>query len=196
MVLDELHGLVEVLQGRIEAHADSLQKSEALTRYALIDPLLRGLGWDTGDPGLMRVEHPLPKGAQKGFADYALLRNGSPHVIIEAKSLNTQLRDAAMQALSYCTALGFPYFAVTDGQRWELYETFRPVALPQKLVMKLDLKASAARTCLDALALWRPSVVGGHIQAEAAPVIGHTGSSETGSDLPDPEPNPIPLTET
>ena len=56
MVLEELHELVEALKARIDAHSVELQKSEALTRYALIDPLLRALGWDTADPSQVLVE--------------------------------------------------------------------------------------------------------------------------------------------
>ena len=173
MVLDDLYELIEKLQERIDVHAAALQKSEALTRYALIDPLLRGLGWDTGDPSQVLVEYRLPKGSQQGFADYALLlETGQPQIIVEAKSLNTPLPDAAMQALSYCTALGFPYFTVTDGRHWELYETFRAVPLAQKLVAQLDLTGSAADTCLQALALWRRNVVGGNVKVGAPPVVG------------------------
>lgn len=174
MVLEDLHELIETLQGRIDVHIADLQKSEALTRYALIDPLLRELGWDTADPNQVRVELPLAKGyAQQGFADYALLgTDGKPRVVVEAKSLGTSLQQAAMQALGYCNALGFPYFAVTDGRFWELYETFRPVPLPEKLVMKLDLKGPIARTCLDSMALWRSGVVDGSMVAGASPVVG------------------------
>ncbi len=50
MVLESLSDLVETLRARITAHARPLMKSEALTRYALIDPLLRELGWNTEDP--------------------------------------------------------------------------------------------------------------------------------------------------
>ena len=50
MILESLLELVETLKARIDAHGDQLRQSEALTRYALIDPLLRELGWDTEDP--------------------------------------------------------------------------------------------------------------------------------------------------
>ena len=39
MVLDELQELIETLQTRIGVHASALQQNEALTRYALIDPM-------------------------------------------------------------------------------------------------------------------------------------------------------------
>ena len=44
MVLDSLLELVETLRERIDEHRGALKQSEALTRYALIDPMLRELG--------------------------------------------------------------------------------------------------------------------------------------------------------
>ena len=56
MPLESLLELVETLRKRIDEHGAALRQSEALTRYALIDPLLRELGWDTEDPALVVPE--------------------------------------------------------------------------------------------------------------------------------------------
>ncbi len=168
MVLEELHELIETLQARIAEHASALQQSEALTRYALIDPLLRGLGWDTGDPSQVLPEFK----SGRGSADYALLgSDGKPVVIIEAKRLGRSLEDAVEQVINYCTREGYEFFAVTDGQRWELYETRRRGDIEEKLVVRLNLGDAPAKTCLDALALWRPSVIAGIIAAGATSVV-------------------------
>ena len=91
MVLEELHELIETLQARIDEHAPALQQSEALTRTTLVDPLLRGLGWDTTDPHHVFVEYR----TESGIVDYALLGgDGKPEVIVETKRLGTQLRSA------------------------------------------------------------------------------------------------------
>ena len=45
MPLEDLVATIEKLKGRIEKHRPLLVHSEALTRYVLIDPLLRELGW-------------------------------------------------------------------------------------------------------------------------------------------------------
>lgn len=50
MPLESLHSLVDTLKERIVEHGDVLKGNEWLTRYSLIDPLLRELGWDTADP--------------------------------------------------------------------------------------------------------------------------------------------------
>ena len=168
MVLDELHELIETLQARIDKHAPALQQSEALTRYALIDPLLRGLGWDTGDPKQVIPEYR----STAGSADYALFgQSNKPQVIIEAKKLGTQLDfKVRQQVTGYCQEEGIPYAVITDGRRWELYDVFKPVAMKDSIVVEIDLEGPTAKTSLDALALWRPSVAEGNIQVGATPL--------------------------
>jgi predicted type IV restriction endonuclease len=50
MQLDNLHTFIQTIVELADRHAEALRKSERLTQYALIDPLLRGLGWDTRNP--------------------------------------------------------------------------------------------------------------------------------------------------
>ena len=172
MILESLFELVETLKVRIDAHGDQLRQSEALTRYALINPLLRELGWDTGDPALVIPEY----NSGGGSADYALLGNGSPVVMVEAKRLGTLLQGSVVsQGIQYCLEEGTEHFAVTDGQRWEVYETHIPVPIDQKKVVDFDLKGQqSAEVCLNALALWRPSVLSGHVDQGHGSVIGLT----------------------
>ena len=89
MPLETLLELVQTLSHRIDRHGPALRQSEALTRYALIDPLLRELGWNTSNPDMVIPEYR----SGNGRADYALMNNGSPAMMVEAKSLGTPLRD-------------------------------------------------------------------------------------------------------
>ena len=170
MVLDSLLELVETLRERIDEHRGALKQSEALTRYALIDPMLRELGWDTDDPALVVPEYK----SGSGSADYALLENDRPLMMVEAKKLDTPLRDAVLsQGINYCLMEGTKHFTVTDGQRWEVYETHKPVPIDDKRIVAFDLKSqSPAEVCLKALALWRPSVESGHVATGSDPVAG------------------------
>ena len=129
MPMTDLLTLVTKLGSRIDDHRDAFKQSEALTRSALIDPLLRALGWDTEDPEAVVPEY----NAKAGRADYALLRDGSPAVMVEAKRLDTPLQGKVVeQGIGYCINQGVGYFAVTDGRRWRIYETHREVPLEQK----------------------------------------------------------------
>ncbi len=197
MPLDSLLELVETLRERIDEHGDALRQSEALTRYALIDPMLRELGWDTDDPAFVVPEYR----SGSGSADYALLDNASPLMMVEAKKLDTPLRDAVLsQGINYCLMEGTKHFTVTDGQRWEVYETHKPVPIDEKRIVAFDLKAqSPVEVCLQALALWRPSVESGHVAVGNAPVAGlDKDDSTTNGPPPPPSPNDHewkPLTE-
>lgn len=188
MPLESLLQLVETLRERISAHRAALSQSEALTRYALIDPLLRELGWETSDPNMVVPEY----SSGTGKADYALLSNGRPAMMVEAKKLGTRLRDVAGQGIQYCLIEGTPYFILTDGARWEIYETHRPVPIDEKRVVEFDLmNQSPADACLKVLALWRPSAQSGTVTEGSLPVL--TPALEIDSS---PTPIPIPVTET
>ena len=195
MLLESLLECVNEIRECIEAHGPSLRRSEAQTRYALIDPLLRELGWDIQDPALVVPEYQ----SGKVRADYALLGGGSPAMMVEAKSLDTPLGDVVRQGIGYCLEEGTPHFAVTDGSHWEVYETHRPVPIDQKRVVSFDLQSqSTAEVCLQALALWRPAVQSGHVAPGQAPVVGHP--EEVSEPVPSPPPVPDehewqPLTE-
>lgn len=180
MPLESLHLLVETLKERIDSHRTALTGSEALTRYALINPLLRELGWDTADPTQVIPEF----GSGKGRADYALLgREGKPAMMVEAKPLGASLRDTALtQGITYCIELGTKYFALTDGSRWEVYETFLQVAIDEKRIVEFDLSEQPpAEVCLRALALWRSSVDSGKAQPGRVPLT-----------MPESETTPMP----
>lgn len=176
MPFESLLKLAETLKERISVHNPALSASETLTRYALIDPLLRELGWDTSDPSAVIPEY---KTQQGGKADYALLSADKPAMIVEAKSLGTDLGAGVIkQVLEYAWwDEKIIHFAVTNGARWAIYERNSP-----KPIVAFDLsKDPLAEACLKALALWRPSVEGGSVAAGQPSVI---------------EPNPVVIIPT
>ena len=171
MPLESLLKLTETLKERACVHRETLSANETRTRYALIDPLLRELGWDTSDPSDVVPEY--RPGSKR--ADYALMSAGSPAIMVEAKKLGTPLGDEVLsQVLNYCTKEGVNHFAVTDGARWGIYKTFIPdTQIGQRQIVEFDLFAdSLASFCLKALALWRPSVEAGLVAPAKTPVIG------------------------
>ena len=189
MALESLLELVETLRERIDEHGTALRQSEALTRAALIDPLLRELGWDTENPALVMPEYRLGR----GYADYALLNDRKPMIMVEAKKLGTPLHDAASQGIGYCIEDGIAYFAVTDGRLWEIYETHKMAPIAEKLTVQFDITQSPPITCLKAMALWRPAVEHGSVITAETPLIERDGikhAAPKSSDLPTPEPTP------
>lgn len=168
MPLESLFTLVETLSDRIDKHGPALRQSEALTRYALIDPLLRELGWDTEDPNMVIPEYR----SGNGRADYALINDGSPAMMVEAKSLGTNLGGTVLsQGIQYCLEQGTRFFCVTDGRIWEIYETHKPVPIDDKRIVRFDVKDNPAQVGLNSLALWRHSIESGDIAAAQTPVV-------------------------
>lgn len=119
--LDGLLALVVKLQNRIKDHTQDL---EVNSRYSLVDPLLRELGWDTEDPDIVIPEYPIPskKGGENPHVDYALLSEKEPCLFIEVKVSSKLREEAAVQAHGYATQEGISNFAVTDGITWYIYE--------------------------------------------------------------------------
>ena len=181
MLLESLLGLVEKLGGRIETHGSPLRQSEALTRSALIDPLLRELGWDTEDPDVVVPEYR----SEAGSADYALFSDSSqpPAVIVEAKKLGERLDSrVALQGVNYCNVAGAPYFALTDGRTWKIYATFEQAPLEDRLITEFTIGGmDEADVSIKALALWRHNVASGSISTAQTPITG--GVSEASADV-------------
>ena len=185
MPMESLHTLVLTLRQRIERHRAALSSSEWLTRYTLIDPLLRELGWDTEDPELVIPEY----SSGGGRADYALLgETGRPAVIVEAKKLGEPLSLSVIsQVLNYCLIEGTAHFAMTDGRRWEIYETHKPVPISEKQVVSFDLlDTSPSDVCLKALALWRQNIASGQVGTAHMPIV--TPADDAAAVVQQPEP--------
>lgn len=186
MPLANLLSLVENIRPRIIDPDSALRQNEALTRSALIDPLLRELGWDTEDPALVRPEDKVPGGR----VDYTLYRDdGEPIMVVEAKRLGTPLRKGLKAAIAHTVQMRARYFSVTDGRRWEIYELRCGVSLGETPIAKFDLMdGSAAEACLKIAALSRSRVTSGRIGPEQAP-----GGVPASNRLAQPE-VPIPNT--
>ena len=141
MALDDLQDVIEKLQKMIETHRGYLSGDETRTRQVLIDPLLQELGWTISDPDTVELEYKV--GQQR--ADYALMSDGQPVAVIEAKSLGNSLKDSEKgQALVYALMAAISYAIVTDGDKWEMYDVFKQAALEECLLMKLELSQQPA----------------------------------------------------
>jgi hypothetical protein len=148
----ELLEAIERVRERIERHGSKLSQNEMLTRYALVDPILRALGWDTEDPEQVEPE---PR-TETGRPDYALKHDGKPIVMVEAKPLRSDLEKARGEGFRYCWQNKVPFYAITDGNVWELHD-LREMGGKEifRIQLKSDNPGDAAR---QLLALWRPAM--------------------------------------
>lgn len=197
MPLESLLSLLAQLKGRIEQHGPLLRQSEALTRYVLIDPLLRELGWDTEDPDKVRPEYR----DSGGSADYALFLENRPVALVEAKKLGEPLAAGIEQALNYCNRQGINYMIVPDGNHWEMYEVFRQARIEDRKLTSISVHGEGAyQSALKALHLWQPNLGSGTSISPPPELIIATTPVETyqpprvGDDSPIVTPPPTPPT--
>ena len=171
-MLDDLVSVIETLQQRIRDHGPALRENETRTRTALIDPMLTVLGWDTADPKLVTPEYRV----NVGWADYALEGPGNKRAaIIEAKRLGSIVENHLEQAVGYCIQQGIAYAGVTDGSHWQLYRTFEPVPMVEKLVLDVHISdAPAHESALKLLLLWRPNLASGKAIPAEVPILATT----------------------
>ena len=106
---------------------------EDQTRYALIDPIIRALDWDTSDPKECHPEYPrlYPEGRSDyclfGTPDVDAIGNNSvpPDVIIESKAFRTPLDEVVAQLQSYVEdepVMRNGVGVITDGGDWWIYD--------------------------------------------------------------------------
>ena len=81
----------------VEEHRDILTGNEAQTKSSLIEPVLRSLGWDDSDLTRVRKEYGTEVGTIKSGekVDYALIKDGKPVILVEAKRLDSALNDTS-----------------------------------------------------------------------------------------------------
>ncbi|RTQ53461.1 hypothetical protein EJV47_01605 [Hymenobacter gummosus] len=139
--------LISVIQSvRLQAvnNADLLKKNEAATRAALIDPILRALGWDTANVRMVEPEHVV---ANKQKLDY-LLKDaaGTVAVVIEAKCLHEQLDKLGHvgAAIGYAFSLKPRRLFITDGLQWHYYSPAHSQFHPMETINLQEADAATA----------------------------------------------------
>ena len=95
--------------------------TEQDTKNALIEPLLAAFGWPKDDLERVRAEY--RHTARSTPADYALMSQGRPVLLVEAKALDVATDDIRFvaQVLTYANMAGAEWALLTNGQQWDLY---------------------------------------------------------------------------
>jgi len=143
---------IEKVRDKISKYKSEVKKSEALTRYVLIDPILRVLGWDLECPDFVRPEFT----TEAGTPDYALLVEGKPYIMVEVKPLGGNLTAARDKGFNYCWKNRVPYYVITDGEIWELYDMSK---MGGEKIFSIDIsRDNLGDISRKLLALWRPAM--------------------------------------
>ena len=100
-----------------------LLSTEEATKHALLLPVLHALGWQIFNPAQVVPEYNADVTGKRGEkVDYAIMQDGVPILLIEAKAAHVELRTNHLAQLAR-------YFAVTDakigvlsnGLEWQFY---------------------------------------------------------------------------
>lgn len=116
---------------------------EQNTKAALIEPILRALGWDVEDVDEVRREY--RHTTRFNPADYAFMLLREPKLFVEAKALGENLDDEkwAVQVISYAATAGVPWVALTDGDEYRIYNALARVGIEDKLFRRARLSEDA-----------------------------------------------------
>lgn len=196
MALNELMETFETLKKRIEEHSDYLSGgggAETRTRQVLIDPLLKELGWDVGDPNQVELELPVdePWGRnRKLIPDYTLKHDGNVVAVVEAKALSKgKLNDANAQAYDYADSQGIKYAFATDGDEWRLIDVQGGGKREDRAETLFTITKDPPSACaLRALLLWNPNLGAEHGPVEAVEPVAIVENETEGLDEKTPPP--------
>lgn len=135
--------LIEVRK-RINGYREK-DTNEQNTKTALIDPILRALGWDVGD--LEEVFQEYKRKPKDKPVDYALLLLRTPKLFVEAKALGQNLDDRkwANQIMGYAGVAGVAWVVLTDGDEYRIYNAHATVPIEEKLFRTVRISDAGSR---------------------------------------------------
>ncbi|MEQ2454927.1 type I restriction endonuclease [Flavonifractor hominis] len=106
---------------RVDVLKDSISTEEA-TKTSLIMPFFSLLGYDVFDPSEFLPEFTADVGIKKGEkVDYAILQDGKPVIIIEAKSVQRNLEKHDSQLFRYFATTSAKFAILTNGIRYRFF---------------------------------------------------------------------------
>lgn len=129
---------------RVESLKDSLTTEEA-TKTSLIMPFFALLGYDVFNPDEFVPEFTADVGIKKGEkVDYAILNNGEPVILIEAKWVKEELQKHDSQLFRYFGTSKAKFAILTNGITYRFYtdleETNKMDEKPFLEINMLDVK--------------------------------------------------------
>ena len=134
MLLEEFVETIKVIRNRMVTHRDTLRENQIRTRMALVEPVLRALGWDTGDPAMVQPNHTATGPTGKTLAADLLLSSTTEGQKATGKK-KTMTNRAAIDVLplnhdpapdqwdnltELCQETKTIRAVVTDGNYWEI----------------------------------------------------------------------------
>lgn len=130
--------LEQTLKTVAERLGDGSWNIEEQVKISLIQPVLRALGWDVEGQKECKAEYPVGSGK----VDYALLDDGKPLVLVEAKRMGGVDTSGEEQLFGYGSNQGIPFLVLTDGNQWDFYLSMEQGRPEERRFWRLFLKQS------------------------------------------------------
>ncbi|EMF0558185.1 type I restriction enzyme HsdR N-terminal domain-containing protein, partial [Enterococcus faecium] len=121
MELEKFQDTLKQLGKRVVELKDSIGTEEA-TKTSLIMPFFAALGYDLFNPTEFVPEFTADVGIKKGEkVDYAIVLEGQPTILIEAKSINEQLTKHDSQLFRYFGTTVSKFGILTNGEEYKFF---------------------------------------------------------------------------
>lgn len=121
MELEKFQDTLKQLGKRVVELKDSIGTQEA-TKTSLIMPFFAALGYDLFNPTEFVPEFTADVGIKKGEkVDYAIVLEGQPTILIEAKSINEQLTKHDSQLFRYFGTTVSKFGILTNGEEYKFF---------------------------------------------------------------------------
>ncbi|MGD1120177.1 MAG: type I restriction endonuclease [Dehalococcoidales bacterium] len=161
---EEILKLCDRLRNTINEFSDEEDwHNELSTRYILIDPILRMLGWNTENPKQVRVSN-IVRLKPTRFSDYTLFDNGKAIACIEAKRYGIisfwrnlgvrELSKKLKQLTDYCKVEEARLGISTDGESWFIVDCKN-----KNRIEKIDLWDTSNNSFASTLLKLRPTKI-------------------------------------
>ena len=149
MALRDVEKAVQHGREVIETHFELVSEHEICTRYAIIDPIIWALGWETHNPFECEVEY---QRGRQGRVDYALFdREYKPIILVEAKRLDKRAIDFERQMAGYARGMKDGRCVLTDGQEWHIYDLSIRGRFKNKLMTTVDISEEGIKQTAQTL---------------------------------------------
>jgi hypothetical protein len=136
----EIKEKIQALSDRAETLVNQIKTEEA-TKQSLILPFFQMLGYDVFNPLEFCPEFDADYGVKKGEkVDYAILINGTPTILIEAKECNDNLDKHGSQLFRYYTTSSAKFGVLTNGIKYRFFTDLdEPNKMDEKPFFEIDL---------------------------------------------------------
>lgn len=131
---------IKQFSAKIQEIKEQIQTEEA-TKHSIILPFIQLLGYNVFNPNEVVPEFTADVGIKKGErVDYAILINGKPSILIEAKSISDPLKTHDGQLYRYFTTTESKFAILTNGIIYKFYSDIQePNKMDETPFLEFDL---------------------------------------------------------